>query len=94
MTEIEKERVRAKIEKYLEGKKGYDLEEFGDCKKVKLGGATWIYVVEVRMEGWDEYNYALVPVVRANPLGCIMLSSSQLARVIEAMIDGLDEPFC
>ena len=93
MPEVEKERVRAKIEEYLSGKKDYDLAGFGNYEKIEMGGSTWIYVVEVEMKGWDDYNYALVPVVRANPLGIVMMTSSQITRVVKRLIDGLEETF-
>ena len=93
MTEVEKERVRAKIEEYLAGKKGYDLKGFGNYEKIEMGGATWIYIVEVDMVDWDVYNYAFVPVVRANPLGIVMMTARQLTDVVKALIDGLEEPF-
>lgn len=90
---VEKSRVRTTIEEYLGGKKEYDFEGFGNFEKIKLGGNTWIYVVEVEMKNWDNLNYALVPVIRAYPLGIVMMTSSQIARVVEALIDGLSRPF-
>ena len=90
---IEKQRVRTKIEEYLGGKKQYDFQGFGNFEKIKLGGNTWIYIVEVEMKDWDNPNYALVPVIRAYPLGIVMMNALQITRVLEALINGLSEPF-
>ena len=45
------------------------------------------------MKDWESYNYALVPVVRAYPLGIVMMTSKQITRVVKALIDGLNNPF-
>jgi hypothetical protein len=87
----EKTRVREEIMKYYSSKQGYDFKRFGKFEKVKLGGNTWMYLVETIMT--DGTNYALVPVNRAFVQGIIILNSDQLAKIVKAFIDGLRNDF-
>ena len=88
---IEKTRVRERITEYFNTKQGYKFLKFGKFKKIKLGGATWLYIVEAEME--QGRDIALVPVSRAFPQGIIILNSEQVASIVRALIDGLGTPF-
>lgn len=58
---------------------------------IKLGGGTWLYIVETVMA--DHRNYALVPVNRAFVQGIMILNSDQLSRIVRTFIDGLEKEF-
>jgi hypothetical protein len=87
----EKRNVREAIIEYFRTHQGYRFKEFGNFKKTKLGGNTWIYLVETKME--DGLNLALVTVNRAFVQGIFILNSDQVAKIVKALIDGLEDPF-
>lgn len=89
---VEKSRVRKRIEKYFAGKSGFDLGAFGKYEKIRLGGGTWAYIVEVTLADERTY-YAVVPVAQAYPLGIVVLHSGHYAKVVETLIDGPTKDF-
>ena len=87
----ERNKVRTFIEEYFK-RKSPKLSEISGHKKVLLGSAVSVYIVNVKVEGWDSPTYALVSVSHSFPQGMILLNSAQLDLVNRSMKDEIDEP--
>lgn len=87
----ERKKVQSFIEDYFK-RKTPKLSEIGGHKRVLLGSAISVYIVNVIVEGWESPTYALVSVSHSFPQGMIILNSAQLDLVNQSMKDEIDEP--